>query len=91
VGGTAVVRWAARAYVRAAMRTMLHHFVKFDIFRSRVTGMRPLTLWIAVACTQRAVVQVSTMAVEGEGEALNSRPGQAAIVERCGSGEVTFG
>jgi hypothetical protein len=85
------VRWAARAYVRTAMRTMLHHLVKFETFRSRVTGMRPLTLWIDVACAQRAAVRLSTMAVEGEGKALSSRPGPAAIVERCGSGELALG
>jgi hypothetical protein len=48
-GGTAMMRWSKRAYWVTATWRKFRHLVKLEALRSRVTGMRYLMLWMAVA------------------------------------------
>ena len=50
------------------MRRKLCHLVKLDALRSRVTGIRVLMLWMAVACAQRAARRLGASAMVEEEE-----------------------
>jgi hypothetical protein len=49
MGGTAMVRWLERVYWVTATWRKLRHLVKLEALRSRVTRMRDLMLWMAMA------------------------------------------